>query len=132
MGFVVPSSVRFPVTLYAVPPICSTRVLRKEMVGYFFTAKKAVERRWVSRKRLCVSILAASTSASTQELAGFCSSICSWPRILLKLPLVVVTDMTRIANDTCEWVGSISQNMVILLEKRLLRKCFYLILLLIG
>src|SRR5436309_879693 len=73
MGFVVPSSVRSPVTLYAEPPICSTRVLLKEMVGYFFTAKKALERRWASRNILCVSILAASTSASTQELAGVCA-----------------------------------------------------------
>ncbi len=44
MGFVVPSSVRFPVTLYAEPPRCSTCVLRKAMVGYCFTAKKALER----------------------------------------------------------------------------------------
>src|SRR5205814_8662476 len=109
MAFLVPSSVRFPLTWYAEPPICWTCVLLKAMVGYFFTAKKALERRWVSRKRLCVVILAASISASTQELAGFCSSIWSLPRTLLKLPLVVVTDRTRIANDTCEWVGSISQ-----------------------
>src|SRR5438034_5269755 len=96
------------------------------MVGYFFTAKKPLERRWVSRKILCVSILAASTSASTQELARFCSSICRWPRSVLKRPRVVATDMTRIANDTCEWVGSISQFIIILLEKRFLRKRFYL------
>src|SRR6266571_3775777 len=97
------------------------------MVGYFFTAKKLAERRWVSRNLLCVSILAASTSASTQELAGFCSSIWRWPRSLLKCPRVVVTDMTRIANDICEWVGSISQIIIILLEKRFLRKSFSLL-----
>src|SRR5258707_12222887 len=97
------------------------------MVGYFFTAKKPLERRWASRNTFCVSMLVASTSAATQDLVGFCSSIWSWPRSVLKRPLVVVTDMTRIANDTCEWVGSISQIIVTLLEKRLLRKNFSLI-----
>src|SRR5579864_5065594 len=84
------------------------------MVGYCFTAKKAADRRWASRSLLCVSMLAASTSASTQELVGFCSSIWRYPRSAWKRPLVVVTDMTRIANDRCEWVGSICQFMVIL------------------
>src|SRR5437588_8339235 len=85
------------------------------MVEYFFTSKKAADRRWASRSLLWVSMLAASTWASTQELAGCCSSMWSRPRSTLKRPLVVLTDMTRIANDTCEWVGSISQVMVILL-----------------
>src|SRR5205807_8427680 len=87
------------------------------MVGYCFTAKKAADRRWASRSLLCVSMLAASTSAATQELAGFCSSIWRCPRSAWKRPLVVLTDKTRIANDRCEWVGSICQIMVILLER---------------
>src|SRR5215470_14700801 len=90
--------------------------------GVFFHGEEGVGTQMVSRNLLCVLMLAASISASTQELAGFCSSICSWPRSVLKLPLVVVTDMTRIANDTCEWVGSISQVMIILLEQLFLRK----------
>src|SRR5712691_1058365 len=65
-------------------------------------------------------MLAASTSASTQELAGFCSSIWRCPRSAWKCPLVVLTDKTRTANDACEWVGSICQIMVILLEHHLL------------
>src|SRR2546430_8120367 len=85
------------------------------MAEYFFTSKKAAERRWASRSLLRVSMLAASTWASTQELAGCCSSIWMRPRSAWKRPLVVVTDRTRMANDTCEWVGSISQIMVILL-----------------
>src|SRR5216684_7256931 len=87
------------------------------IVGYCFTAKKAADRRWASRSLLCVSMLAASTLASTQELAGFCSSIWRYPRSAWKRPLVVLTDMTRIANDRCEWVGSICQFIVILLER---------------
>src|SRR5258708_19454894 len=59
-------------------------------------------------------MLAASTSASTQSLAGFCSSIWRCPPSAWKRPLVVLTDKTRTANDTCEWVGSISQFIVIL------------------
>src|SRR5712691_12777940 len=59
-------------------------------------------------------MLTASTSASTQELAGFCSSIWRCPRSAWKRPLVVLTDMTRIANDMREWVGSICQFIVIL------------------
>src|SRR3989440_11844764 len=62
-------------------------------------------------------MLAASTSASTQELAGFCSSIWRCPRSVWKRPLVVLTDKTRTANDACEWVGSIFQIIVILLER---------------
>src|SRR6266481_2773760 len=62
-------------------------------------------------------MLTASTSASTQELAGFCSSIWRCPRSAWKRPLVVLTDKTRTANDTCEWLGSIFQIMVILLER---------------
>src|SRR2546422_3399466 len=94
------------------------------MVEYFFTAKKAADRRWASRSLFWVSMLAASTWASTQELAGFCSSIWSRPRSALKRPLVVLTDMTRMANDTCEWVGSISQVMIILLEQLFLGKSY--------
>src|SRR5437773_5612508 len=96
-------------------------------MGYFFTAKKAAERRWASRSILWVSILAESTSASTQELAGFCSSIERLPRSALKRPFVVLTPRTRIANDTCEWVGSIFQIIVILLEKLFSWKSFHLI-----
>src|SRR5260370_30889992 len=96
------------------------------MVGYCFTAKKAGDRRWASRSLLCVSMLAASTSAYTQELAGFCSSIERCPRSAWKRPLVVLTDMTRIANDMCEWVGSICQIIVILLEKLFFEKSFCL------
>src|SRR5258708_9185959 len=95
------------------------------MVGYCFTAKKAADRRWASRSSLCVSMLAASTSASTRELAGFCSSIERCPRSAWKRPLVVLTDMTRIANDMCEWVGSICQFIVILLEKLFFEKSFF-------
>src|SRR5712692_6418177 len=61
-------------------------------------------------------MLAASTSASTQELAGFCSSIWRCPRSAWKRPLVVLTDRTRTANDACEWVGSICQIIAILLN----------------
>src|SRR5436305_5361415 len=86
------------------------------MIGHSFTARKAPDCRWASRSLLCVSMLAASTSAATQELAGSCSSIWRYPRSAWKRPLVVLTDKTRIANDRCEWVGSISQIMVILLE----------------
>src|SRR5216684_3108223 len=96
------------------------------MVGYFFTAKKPVERRWASRSALWVSMLAASTSASTLELAGCCASRERRPRIALKRPLVVVTDMTWIENETCEWTGSISQIIVILLEKLFREKGFLL------
>src|SRR5260221_6015727 len=67
-------------------------------------------------------MLAASTEAATQELAGFRSSIWRSPRNAWKRPLVVLTDKTRIANDTCEWVGSMFQIMVILLEKLFCKK----------
>src|SRR5436309_15093159 len=62
-------------------------------------------------------MLAASTEVVSQELAGFCSSIWRCPRSAWKRPLVVLTDRTRTANDACEWVGSICQIMVILLER---------------
>src|SRR5579872_1359357 len=96
------------------------------MVGYFLAAKKPLERRWASRAALWVSILAASTSASTQELARFCSSIERRPCSVLKRPRVVLIDMTRIENDTYEWGGSISQIMIILLLKLLREKAAFL------
>src|SRR5438128_5500510 len=68
-------------------------------------------------------MLAVSTSAATQELAGFCSSIWSRPRSALKRPLVVLTGITRTENDTREWMGSISQIIEILLEQIFRMSC---------
>src|SRR6266568_6239756 len=90
-------------------------VLVKVIVEYFFTSKKAAERRCASRSLLRVSMLVASTCASTQELAGFCSSILSRPLSIVKRPLIVLIAITRTVNETCEWVESISQFIVILL-----------------